>query len=85
MVQVVAGGQVQGPVIGLDPVEVDVTEENRVQGQEAVEHQGAGIVVGVGQAGFDAELAATEEAAGLVIQVGNALRRLRVILERLAV
>ncbi|MCY1434836.1 hypothetical protein D9M71_509110 [compost metagenome] len=81
LIQVVAGGQVQGPVIRLDAVEVDVTEENRVQGQEPVEHQRPGIVMGVGQAGFDAELAATEESAGFVIQVGNALRGLRIFLQ----
>ncbi|MNS95350.1 hypothetical protein D3C72_1296060 [compost metagenome] len=85
LVKVVAGRQVQGPVIGLDPVEVDITEEDRIQGQEAVEHQGTCIVVGIGQAGFDAELAATEEAAGFVIQVGNALRRFRIFFQRLAV
>ncbi|MNP68624.1 hypothetical protein D3C76_1646050 [compost metagenome] len=41
--------------------------------------------MGVGQAGFHAELAATEEAAGFVVQVGYALCRFRVVLERLPV
>ncbi|MNS68399.1 hypothetical protein D3C72_1016810 [compost metagenome] len=45
----------------------------------------AGIVAGVGYPGFDAELATAEKPAGLVIQVRNALRRLRVIGQRLSI
>ncbi|MNT49750.1 hypothetical protein D3C72_1866220 [compost metagenome] len=85
MRQVVTGGQVQGPVIGLDTVKVDVAEENRIERQKTVEDQCTGIVVRVGQAGFDAELAATKEAAGFVIQVGDALRWFRIFFERLPV
>ncbi|MNG27177.1 hypothetical protein D3C84_1122670 [compost metagenome] len=85
MRHVVAGGQVQCPVVGLDAVEVDVAEENRVQCQKTIERQRACIEVRVGEAGFDTELAAAEEPAGFVIQVGHALRRLGILFERLAV
>src|SRR5690606_7700852 len=83
--QVVARGQVQGPVIRLDAVQVDIAQENGVQRQEAVERQRTSVVMGIGQAGFEAEFAATKEAAGLVVQVGYALRRLGVGGQRLAV
>ncbi|MNE24311.1 hypothetical protein D3C80_1175970 [compost metagenome] len=83
--QVVARGHVQGPVVGLDPVKVDTAEEDRIQCQEAIERQRTGIVMGVGDTRFEAELATAKESAGLVIQVGNALRRLGIGRQRLAV
>ncbi|MNC25103.1 hypothetical protein D3C75_731790 [compost metagenome] len=41
--------------------------------------------MGIGDTGLEAELAAAEEAAGLVVQVGHALRRLRVVGQCLAI
>ncbi|MNM87532.1 hypothetical protein D3C81_997150 [compost metagenome] len=85
IVEVVATGEVKRPGVGLDPVQVDSAQEDRVQGEKTVEDQLAGIVAGVGYPGFDAELATAEKPAGLVIQVRNALRRLRVIGQRLSI
>src|SRR5690606_670265 len=67
-VQVVAGRQVEGEVVGVDLVDVDVAQKDRVQGQEAVENQLSGVVVAVGQAGFQTEGAVAEEAGCLVVQ-----------------
>ncbi|MNS16638.1 hypothetical protein D3C72_482920 [compost metagenome] len=85
IIEVVAARQVESPGVGLDPVEVDVAEKNRIQREEAVENQLARVIARIGDAGFDAELAAAEEATGLVVQVGNALRRLRIVRQRLPV
>ena len=85
VVVVVAAGEIQCVSVSLDPVQVDVAQKDRVQCEEAVECQLASVVVGIRQTRLETELAAAEEAAGLVIQVGHTLRRLRIVCQRLSV
>ncbi len=85
LVPVVAAGQVEGPDVGIDLVHADVAEEDRVQRQEAVEEQLAGVVVAVGEAGLQAEGAAAEEAAGVLVDVFHAGRGRAIVLEAGAV
>src|SRR5690606_4211410 len=65
---VVPCGQVEGEGVGVDLVDAEVAEEDRIQGQEAIEEELLGIVVAVGKAGLDAETATAEKATGLLVK-----------------
>lgn len=65
-------GQVQRQTVADHLIQVDIAKENGVQRQKAIEHELARIVMGVGEAGLDGELA-RGKTAGFLIDVFHAL------------